>query len=302
MVVHYNKSLSSNKQGKTGGGLLNSIIDSLPIELHLPGYQFCGPGTKLQKRLIRGDKGINGLDAACREHDIAYAENKDLNKRHQADKILAEKAWERYKAEDSSFLERINSWLVSNAMKSKRKMGMGIRDSLPMNRSRLSKTNKKIIKKKHKNIAKKHKNITCGRALFKTAVSSAQKMLNKLKPDNIDSAIKIADKAIKKIIKRKKVTPLVPRVLPVPKVGGFLPLIPMLTALSAIGGLASGGSAIAKTINEAKSAKEQFNEAQRHNKVLEAIAIGGKGLYLKPYRKGYGLYYRPQHQQGSKNF
>lgn len=27
---------------KTGRGLLNSLIDKLPIELHIPGYNFCG--------------------------------------------------------------------------------------------------------------------------------------------------------------------------------------------------------------------------------------------------------------------
>lgn len=30
-----------------GKGLVNSIINKLPFELHLPGYQYCGPGTKL---------------------------------------------------------------------------------------------------------------------------------------------------------------------------------------------------------------------------------------------------------------
>ncbi|KAJ8914262.1 hypothetical protein NQ315_003627 [Exocentrus adspersus] len=25
-------------------GVLNSIIDKLPDEIHIPGYQFCGPG------------------------------------------------------------------------------------------------------------------------------------------------------------------------------------------------------------------------------------------------------------------
>jgi len=55
----------------------------------LPGYQFCGPGIKLAERLKRGDKGSNPLDAACREHDIAYSQFKDLKNRHQADDILS---------------------------------------------------------------------------------------------------------------------------------------------------------------------------------------------------------------------
>jgi len=69
--------------------------------LHLPGYQFCGPGTKLVERLKRGDKETNPLDAACREHDILYSQFKDFKNRHRADDILADRAWERVKAKDN---------------------------------------------------------------------------------------------------------------------------------------------------------------------------------------------------------
>ena len=48
-----------------GSGLVNGIINRLPFEIHVPGYQFCGPGTRLLKQLARGDKGVNPLDAAC---------------------------------------------------------------------------------------------------------------------------------------------------------------------------------------------------------------------------------------------
>ena len=41
------------------------------IEYHWPGYQFMGPGTHLEKRLKRGDKGINRLDRIAKQHDIA---------------------------------------------------------------------------------------------------------------------------------------------------------------------------------------------------------------------------------------
>ncbi|EFN68993.1 hypothetical protein EAG_02454, partial [Camponotus floridanus] len=74
-------------------------------EFHIPGYQFCGPGTRLRKRLARGDRGINLLDAAWREHDIAYSRSNDLTERHAADKILAEKARNRIGARDSTVRE-----------------------------------------------------------------------------------------------------------------------------------------------------------------------------------------------------
>lgn len=116
---------------KRGGNIVSSVlnkaIDLLPVELHLPGYNYCGPGTKLSKRLARGDKGINGLDEACKSHDIAYSRYKDSERRRQADKELAERAWQRFKASDSSVGEKASAWAVTTAMKAKTKFGGGRR-------------------------------------------------------------------------------------------------------------------------------------------------------------------------------
>lgn len=61
----------ANLSVKGGAGLLNRTIDALPFELHIPGvYRFCGPGTKLEERLARKERGINQLDELCREHDL----------------------------------------------------------------------------------------------------------------------------------------------------------------------------------------------------------------------------------------
>ncbi|KYN08478.1 hypothetical protein ALC62_00538 [Cyphomyrmex costatus] len=108
-------------------GLLNHAINALPIELHIPGYQFCGPGIRLVKRLARGDRGINPLDEACREHDIAYLRCKDLAKRHIADNILAEEARKRITAKDSTLGERAAATAVWATMKAKTKIGMGLK-------------------------------------------------------------------------------------------------------------------------------------------------------------------------------
>jgi len=105
--------------------LLNKTINNLPIELHIPGYNYCGPGTKLEKRLAKGDQGINGLDSACKEHDIAYSQSTDLADRHRADKVLADKAWQRFKSKEAKFGERMAALGVTGAMKAKVKMGMG---------------------------------------------------------------------------------------------------------------------------------------------------------------------------------
>lgn len=104
---------------------LNKAIDKLPFEVHLKGYNYCGPGTRLQERLARGDRGINPLDEACKLHDIAYARYSDSDNRRVADKELAERAWARVKSTDARFGEKAAAWFVTNAMKVKSKIGGG---------------------------------------------------------------------------------------------------------------------------------------------------------------------------------
>lgn len=245
-----------------GEGLLNSAIDKLPIELHIPGYQYCGPGTQLAKRLARGDPGINPLDSACKEHDISYSRSADLNIRHQADKVLEHKAWKRVKSKDATFGEKAAAWAVTNAMKAKRKFGMG------------------------------HGN------LFRNAVRSAGKTIKRYKVKDTKKAINIALKAAKKYVRDAGRKPkITARIIPVPKTGGILPfLIPLFAGLSASGALAGGAAGIAKAVNAAADAKKQLAESQRHNRMMEAVALGkrGEGLYLKPYRAGLGLYLSPK--------
>jgi hypothetical protein len=47
-------------------------LEQQNAEYHIPGYNYCGPGTKVFTRLMRGDRGINNLDEACKRHDIEY--------------------------------------------------------------------------------------------------------------------------------------------------------------------------------------------------------------------------------------
>lgn len=238
-----------------GGGLVNSLIDKLPIELHLPGYNYCGPGTKLQKRLLRGDRGVNKLDDACMLHDIAYANHKDLNNRNKADSQLLNMANQRLKSKDAGKGEKINSWIVSKVMKAKLKSGAGIKTF----NSFVSK-----IKSKIKNLKRK----------------DSKELIN--------AAYSVAKRIFPCIPKIK-----VPRVVPIPKTGGLLPLIPIFAGLSALGALAGGAAGIAKTVNEYKTAQKSLKETERHNKTMEALSIG-KGLYIKPYKHGKGLFIKPQ--------
>ena len=103
-----------------GKGLLNKILNRLPVKLHIPGYRYCGSGTKLAKRLVEGDPGINPLDSACKEHDIAYSKNREkIEARNAAYKVLAEKAWSRVKASDASIGEKAAAAAITGIMKTK---------------------------------------------------------------------------------------------------------------------------------------------------------------------------------------
>ena len=257
-----------------GSGIVNNLINKLPFELHLPGgYQYCGPGTKLQKRLAGGDPGINPLDYACKDHDIAYSENSDnIERRNAADKILAERAWQRVLAKDSSIGEKAAAYTVTNIMKAKSKLGMGIK--------------KKAGKRRRKRRVKKGKKLLS----FKKITNAAKKSMKK-KTKKARVAIKSALVGARKMIKRRggKSKFKIPKILPLPKIiGGGLPLIPIFAGLSALGALTNGVTGITKAINEAKSAKNQLEEANRHNEMMKSIAIG-RVLYLRPYKAGSGL-------------
>ena len=41
------------KKGSVGGRFLNTLVNKLPFEMHLPGHNFTGPGTNSIKDLIR---------------------------------------------------------------------------------------------------------------------------------------------------------------------------------------------------------------------------------------------------------
>lgn len=115
------------KSEKHGKGRVNWALNHLPLpEMHIPGYSYCGPFTKVEERLARGDKGINPLDEACKSHDIGYRDHKDLKYRHNADKELQKAAKERLIRKDADFKERAVAATVAAAMYTKRKLGMGI--------------------------------------------------------------------------------------------------------------------------------------------------------------------------------
>lgn len=314
------------RRSSKGYGLLNRAIDSLPFELHLPGYQFCGPGSRLKERLERKEEGINLLDKACKEHDIAYSQNKDLSSRHIADRVLADKAWARYKSKGVPLGEKIASWIVTSAMNAKTKLGAGSVNRTVVKRRKGGKgkpkrcKNRKLgrgsgTKRRHK---KKTKKQNAGRHYKQFAFSDLVRQARTAvrgsgvkfvagggTKKSLTQAASSALKAIRLMrrgrrgafnhMRRKE------RILSLPKSGGVLPLLPIFAGLSALGGLAGGAAGVAKAVTEAKDARKRLGEMQRHNETMEAIALRqGRGLYIRPYKKGLGLYMAP-YQKPIKN-
>ena len=74
------------KRRQRGRGFdIQKLLGKTGIEFHWPGYQCMGPGTKLKKRLKRGDPGINRLDRIAKQHDIDYSHAKNLQDKWKAD-------------------------------------------------------------------------------------------------------------------------------------------------------------------------------------------------------------------------
>ena len=268
---------------------MNSLINNMPFEAHLPKYQYCGSGTKLAKRLARGDSGINELDRACKEHDISYSKYREKGEeRKKADKILDEKAWEGVNAADSSFGEKAAAMLVTGAMKLKSKMGMGVKRRAKTKKGRGLKRKRKSGKCNKKSRRKKFSKKEGKEVKFTSIVSAAKNKMGKGRSSHavIKSVLSGARAAVKKVGGKRKV--LHPRIFPLSsKIGGALPFsIPLFAGVTA---LAGGAAGIAKAINDTKAAREQLEEYKRHNNAMKDIALG----HLKPYKTVLGLYLKP---------
>ena len=262
------QSIDYSCTGKSGCGLFNKFLNSkfLP-KLHLPSYQYLGPFTNLDKRLERGDPGINPLDRAAKEHDIFYSSHPDTSSCHIADKRLENKAWERVLAPDSSFSKKAAAYLTTNAMKVKRKLGMGC-----------------ITKKKR--ATKRSKN---GSSLsFGSLVRKAKRAVKNVREKDVrdeSSLKKWVNAALAAIGSRKRATRL-SKPICIPRTGGMLPLIPIISAVSKIGALAGGTSAIVNAVRDIVNLKKSLKDGQQRQV--------GNGLYLAPHRNGYGLFLRPK--------
>jgi hypothetical protein len=129
-----------------GGSILNTALNALPLpEMHLrsrsgaeqvPGgsfndtgkYSFCGPFTKLQKRISQGYRGVNTLDQACLGHDIAYSKHKDTPTRNKYDDILSAGAAKIAVDERTPEYEKQDARLVNAIIAAKSRFGLGFKN------------------------------------------------------------------------------------------------------------------------------------------------------------------------------
>jgi len=106
---------------KTGGDLVD-VLGNIG-EIHLPGHNFTGPGTKLKERLERGDTPINRVDEISKNHDIAYSKSKDKKSRHIADREMLKQLDE---IPEPTTREKIERAVVKPIIKTKLKFGLGL--------------------------------------------------------------------------------------------------------------------------------------------------------------------------------
>ena len=113
-----------------GGSLLNKFINNLPVEMHLPGHNFTGPGTKLNKRLKpdltpkEWSKPVNRVDKAAYHHDICYLKNNDTATRNAVcDKIMLKELEGIY---NPTIKEKMERGLDSSLIGTKARFGWGV--------------------------------------------------------------------------------------------------------------------------------------------------------------------------------
>ena len=122
---------STTKTQFAGKGIANKLINNLPFEAHLPGHNFTGPGTKLNRRLNEDltpkpwSIPINRVDDAAYRHDICYAQNRDTKTRNEVcDKTMLSELKGIY---NPTRREKIDKSLVEKIIGTKVRFGWGLK-------------------------------------------------------------------------------------------------------------------------------------------------------------------------------
>ena len=117
------------KRDATGGSFLNTLLNKLPFEIHLPGHNFTGPETKLYKRLnpdgtpIEWSIPLNRVDNAAYYHDLCYSKRDDTKTRNEVcDKTMLV---ELRGIVNPTLRERIDKSIAGKLTKTKVNFGLG---------------------------------------------------------------------------------------------------------------------------------------------------------------------------------
>ena len=117
------------KRDATGGSFLNSLVNKLPFEMHLPGHNFIGPGTTLYKRLNSDGTPkewsipINRVDNAAYHPVLCYSKDDDTKTRYEVcDKTML---GELSRIANPTLRERIDKPIVGKLIKAKVNLGLG---------------------------------------------------------------------------------------------------------------------------------------------------------------------------------
>ncbi|KAE9529181.1 hypothetical protein AGLY_011977 [Aphis glycines] len=245
--------------------ILNICIREMENLIDIPNngaYYLYSYVSCLPKKIIKGSRFINDFlncsflpelhwpDEAARDHDYFYKDHKDTNTRHDADKILEQKAIERFNAPNTNVNEKIPTLLTAYAMKTKKHLGMNLKKKL----AEACKNNTNAIIQIASDKIYKRENI------FYLDQNQIDKLKNS-KENKSGVRLEITPKQIKK------------------KEGGFLPLI--LPFLEAAAVATPAIVALYDCYKDGKHKKKMEEETIRHNKEMEK----NKGSGLKKNKK-----------------
>ena len=117
------------KSDATGESFLNTLVNKLPFDMHLPGHNFTGQETKLYKRLNPDGTPkewsilINRVDNAAYHHDLCYLKHDYTKTRNEVcDKTML---LELNGIVNSTLRERIDKSIVGKLINAKVNLGLG---------------------------------------------------------------------------------------------------------------------------------------------------------------------------------
>ena len=119
-------------------GMLNKVtknfklpLQTFPGEMHIPGMNYAGPGTRLDYRLNddgtpkQFSKPVDRVDQAAYIHDLAYNEYSDIANRNIADREMVQQL---DSIDNPTTREKIERAIIKPIINAKQKFGLGIRD------------------------------------------------------------------------------------------------------------------------------------------------------------------------------